>query len=57
MLIALLNRKAQSTVEYAVLFSVVAAAIIGMHLYLRRAVQANLKTAERELNSEWGQQQ
>jgi len=48
------SKRAQSTVEYAVLISVMAAAIIGMHLYFRRAVQANLKTVERELNLEWG---
>ena len=53
MLIRLLSKKAQSTIEYAVLFSFVAAAIIAMHLYLKGAFQANLKTTERELNREW----
>ena len=53
MFIRLLNKKAQSTLEFAVLVTAVAAAIVAMNLYLRRAVNANLKTVERELNHEW----
>ena len=49
----LYHKGAQSSIEYAVLISLVAAAIIGMHLYVRRAACANLKTVERELNLEW----
>ena len=37
------QRRAQSVVEYAVLFSVVAAVIIGMQLYVKRGAQAKLK--------------
>ncbi len=50
----LISKKAQSTLEYAVLFSVVAAAIIAMHVYMKGAFQANLKTVERGLNTELG---
>ena len=57
MFLRLIDKKAQSTIEYAVLISFVAAAIIGMHFYMRRSVQGNLKTIERELNSEWGREQ
>lgn len=39
------NRRAQSVVEYAVLFSVVAAVVIGMQLYVKRGAQAKLKQA------------
>lgn len=48
-----LNKRAQSTFEYAVLISLMAAAIITMHIYVKGAIQANLKTIERELNKEW----
>lgn len=57
MFLRLIDKKAQSTIEYAVLISFVAAAIIGMHVYMRRSVQGSLKTIERELNSEWGREQ
>ena len=40
----------QSTVEYAIFVAVVAAAVTAMSLYVRRAVQANLKALEREIN-------
>ena len=45
-------RKAQSTIEYAVLFAIVAAAFLAMHLYVQRAVQANFKLIEDQVNVE-----
>ena len=42
----------QSTLEYAIFLTVVAAALIGMSTYVRRAVQANLKTVEDNINAE-----
>ena len=54
MLMRFLPKKAQTTIEYAVLISLMAAAIITMHLYVRRAFQGNLKTVENQLNDEWG---
>jgi len=45
-------KKGQSTFEYAVLITVVVAAIIAMHTYMRRAVQGRLKNVEVDLNQE-----
>jgi Flp pilus assembly pilin Flp len=45
-------RKAQSTIEYAVLIAIVAAAFLAMHLYVQRAVQANFKLIEDQVNAE-----
>lgn len=44
-------RQGQGTLEYAVLIAVVAAALIAMHTYVRRAIQANVKNVEEELNA------
>jgi Flp pilus assembly pilin Flp len=38
--------------EYAVLIGVVSAALITMSLYVRRAIQANLKAVENQINAE-----
>lgn len=38
-----LGCRAQSTAEYAVLFGLVVAAVVGMSVYVRRAVQAKIK--------------
>jgi len=45
-------KKAQSTIEYALLVAVVAAAFLAMHLYAQRAVQANFKLIEQQINAE-----
>ena len=42
----------QSTLEYAVLVGVIAAALVAMQLYVRRSIQANLKTLENQINAE-----
>ncbi len=39
------SRRGQSVTEYAIVFSVVAAAIIGMQLFLKRGIQAKEKDA------------
>lgn len=44
-------RKGQSTLEYAILIAVVASALVAMHTYVRRAMQANVKNLELELNA------
>ena len=44
----------QSVVEYAVLFSVVAAVVIGMQLYVKRGVQAKMKHASNFLSEQVG---
>jgi len=46
------DRWGQSTLEYSVLIAIVAAAIIAMSTYVQRAVQANLKTIEQQINVE-----
>jgi Flp pilus assembly pilin Flp len=45
-------RRGQSTIEYALLISIVAAAFLAMHLYMQRAVQANFKLIEDQINAE-----
>lgn len=45
-------RKGQSTIEYALLIAIVAAAFLAMHLYVQRAVQANFKLIEDQINAE-----
>ncbi|MFC1657768.1 hypothetical protein ACFL1D_00065 [Candidatus Omnitrophota bacterium] len=45
-------RRAQSTIEYALLITIVAAAFLAMHLYVQRAVQANFKLIQDQINAE-----
>lgn len=42
----------QSSLEYALFAAVVAAAVVAMALYARRAVQANLKVMESVTNAQ-----
>ncbi|GEM_PF-1177013 len=44
------EKKAQSTIEYALLIAIVAAAFIAMQVYMQRAVQANFKLVEDQVN-------
>ena len=46
------GRRGQSTLEAAAFWAVVAAAVAIMVVYVRRAVQANLKTVEDRINTE-----
>ena len=41
-----------AALEYALFVAVVAAALAGMSLYVNRAIQANLKTVEDQINAE-----
>ncbi len=45
-------KKGQTTIEYALLIAIVAAAFTAMHLYMQRAVQANFKLIEEQVNVE-----
>lgn len=45
-----MRRRGQSTVEYAVLFAVVVAAVVGMQLYYKRGMQGKLKGVVDTLN-------
>lgn len=49
------KRMAQSILEYAILIGVVSAALLAISLYVRRAIQANLKIIEYQINSEVNQ--
>ena len=42
----------QAALEYALFIAVVAAAVVGMAVYVQRAVQANLRGVEQRLNAE-----
>jgi Flp pilus assembly pilin Flp len=43
-------RKGQSVLEYALLFSAVAAVFVTAQVYLRRAVNANIHTFQEQLD-------
>lgn len=45
-------KRGQSVIEYALLIAVVAAAFMAMHLYMQRAVQANFKLIQEQVNAE-----
>ena len=45
-------KKAQSVLEYAMVISVVVAALMAMNVYVQRSVQANLKMLEERVNAE-----
>lgn len=47
-----INGRGQTTLEYAVLIAVVAAACATMTTYVYRAVQANLKVVEGQINAQ-----
>jgi Flp pilus assembly pilin Flp len=38
--------------EYAMFIAVVAAALVAMNVYVKRAIQANLKQLETQMNAE-----
>lgn len=44
------KKRAQSTLEYAMIIAIVATALMAMSIYVQRSVQANLKTVEDQIN-------
>ena len=55
MLIKLIRmRKAQSTAEYAILFGVIIAAVVGMQTYVKRSLSARMKDTSDALTSVTG---
>lgn len=46
-----MKRKAQSILEYALIISVVVAALSAMSIYVQRSIQANLKLIEEQINT------
>jgi Flp pilus assembly pilin Flp len=47
-----MKTRAQSTIEYAVLITIIVLAVVAMNNYVRRAVNANLKNTEEQLNQQ-----
>ena len=47
-----LIRRGQSTLEYSILITIIVAVIMTMGAYAQRAVQANLKMVEEQINDE-----
>jgi len=45
-------KKAQSILEYALIISVVVAALAAMSIYVQRSAQANLKVIEDQINAQ-----
>ena len=48
----LFARSAQSTLEYAIIITVTVAAMTAMSVYVKRAIQANLRILEKQVNNE-----
>ncbi len=46
-----MNRKAQSTLEYAILIAVAIAAVLAMSAYIKRGIQGRLKANADELSA------
>ena len=55
MFMRLRKTKAQGTAEYAILISLVAAAVIGMQTYVKRGLQAGQKVASNDYTARVGQ--
>jgi Flp pilus assembly pilin Flp len=47
-----MKKSAQSIIEYTILIAIVAAAFVAMRAYVTRAVRANLKIVEEQINAE-----
>ena len=50
--VRLIARRAQSTLEYAIIIAVAAAALTAMSVYVQRAIMAGLKDVEKQINNE-----
>ncbi len=46
----MINRKAQSIIEYVLLFTIISAAILLTNKYISRSMNARLKQVQEELN-------
>lgn len=49
-----LRRRGQSTAEYAIVLSIVIAAVIGMQLYVKRGMQGKFKTVTDQFTNQRG---
>jgi len=50
--VKLFTSKAQSTLEYAIIITVVIAALTAMSVYVQRAIMSGLKVVEKQINNE-----
>jgi len=48
-----LNKRGQSTLEYAVIIAVIVAALIAMQVYVRRGLQGRLKQASDDIGGQF----
>jgi len=48
----MITQRGQSILEYALIISVVVAALAGMSVYVQRSAQANLKVIEDQINAQ-----
>jgi len=46
------QRRSQSILEYALIISIVVAALAAMSIYVQRSTQANLKVIEDQINAQ-----
>ena len=49
----LLSKRAQSTLEYAVVIAIIAAALIAMQVYIKRGIQGRMKQASDDVGSQF----
>lgn len=49
----LINRKAQSTLEYSVLIALIVAGLLAMQVYLKRGVQGRLRQSADEIGEQF----
>ena len=49
----MLNRKAQSTLEYAIIIAVVVGALVAMQVYIKRGLQGRLKQAADDMGEQF----
>ena len=49
----LLNKRGQSSLEYAVIITIIVAALIAMQVYVKRGVQGRLKQASDDIGAQF----
>lgn len=50
----MLNKKAQSSMEYVILISIIAASLFGMEMYFKRGLQGKIKASADEISGGFG---
>ena len=49
------NKKAQSTLEYAILIIIIIAALLSLQVYVKRGIQGRLKSATDDVGEQYTQ--